>query len=157
MNVIYEIAMFLQQRFAEDRQRIDYLQRYGFQVGRYQEHVASMTNQVIMRSYSDLLAKEYLVKEALRYSPELEHGDNGEWALETMLKVFALSYIDHKDYQYIWQLPPGEPDVRRIRETVELLAKVELRTNDLDQLRSQPEQPHTSPDHASSEQPETPH
>lgn len=137
MSVIYEIARFLDQRFAEERYRLDYLQRYGFPVEPRFATAGTLTSQVLMQAYADLMNKQYLVKEALRYSPELEHGDNGEYVFEMMLKVFALSYVGHSDYKREWQDPvttsPFSAEVQKMLQepltySKAFLADVDFRT-----------------------------
>lgn len=49
-----------------------------------------------------LATHRVLVAEARDYSPELEHGDNGEWAFDFMLRALAAAYADHPDYRAEW-------------------------------------------------------
>lgn len=51
---------------------------------------------------ADLAAKRAIFKEAVDYSPELEHGDNGEWAVEMVVHHLAAPFRDHPDH------PEGE-------------------------------------------------
>lgn len=52
---------------------------------------------------ADVDAKRGILDEAGRYSPELEHGDNGEWAFDIVLRLLALPYSDHPDYREEWR------------------------------------------------------
>lgn len=47
-------------------------------------------------------AHRRIVEEAQRYSPELEHGDNGEWAFDFVLRALASAYVDHPDWKPEW-------------------------------------------------------
>lgn len=49
-----------------------------------------------------LAAHRSLVNEARNYSPELEHGDNGEWAFDHTLRILAGTYASHPDYRAEW-------------------------------------------------------
>jgi hypothetical protein len=55
------------------------------------------------RVLAEVEAKRRIVEEADRYSPELEYGDNGEWAFEVTLRLLALPYADHPDYDEAWR------------------------------------------------------
>lgn len=50
-----------------------------------------------------LATNRRLVVLARDYCPELEHGDNGEWALDAMLREIALPYADHPDHRDEWR------------------------------------------------------
>jgi hypothetical protein len=50
----------------------------------------------------DVAAKRRIVDEAERYSPELEHGDNGEWALDMVLRLLAAPFVSHPDFDPAW-------------------------------------------------------
>lgn len=56
------------------------------------------------RVLAECKARRAIVKEAWNYSPELEHGDNGEWAFDTALQHLAAIYADHPDYRSEWSL-----------------------------------------------------
>jgi hypothetical protein len=43
-----------------------------------------------------------ILKAAWEYSPELEHGDNGEWAFDHTLRILAGTYASHPDYRSEW-------------------------------------------------------
>lgn len=55
------------------------------------------------RVLADCASKRRIVTSARDYSPELEHGDNGSWAFEEVLRLLALPYATHKDYQQEWK------------------------------------------------------
>ncbi|SDD41789.1 DUF6221 family protein [Auraticoccus monumenti] len=55
------------------------------------------------RVLAECEAKRRIVTAARDYSPELEHGDNGEWALEMALQALALPYAEHEDYREEWR------------------------------------------------------
>jgi hypothetical protein len=48
-------------------------------------------------------ATRRIEQQALDYVPEFEHGDNGEWAFDQVLRVLALPYTDHPDYRPEWR------------------------------------------------------
>lgn len=54
------------------------------------------------RVLAEVDAKRRIVELAAEYIPELEHGDNGEWALDATLRLLALPYADHPDYDPTW-------------------------------------------------------
>lgn len=56
------------------------------------------------RLVAECAAKRAIVEQAATYSPELEHGDNGEWAFDVTLRALAAVYADHPDYQPEWKL-----------------------------------------------------
>jgi hypothetical protein len=56
------------------------------------------------RVLDDVAAKRRIVDEAERYSPELEHGDNGEWALEMVLRLLAAPFAQHPDFDPAWSV-----------------------------------------------------
>lgn len=56
------------------------------------------------RVLAECAAKRAIVEEARDYSPELEHGDNGEWAFDTVLRSLAAVYADHPDYNTAWSV-----------------------------------------------------
>jgi hypothetical protein len=47
-------------------------------------------------------AKRAILQAAAEYSPELEHGDNGEWALNLAVRTLASVWSDHPDYRTEW-------------------------------------------------------
>ncbi|GAB3817721.1 DUF6221 family protein [Micromonospora zhanjiangensis] len=51
----------------------------------------------------DIEAKRRILDEAANYSPELEHGDNGEWALGMVLRLLALPYAHRPGYREEWR------------------------------------------------------
>lgn len=55
------------------------------------------------RAVAEVDAKRRIVAAAEEYSPELEHGDNGEWALDLALRALALPYAEHPDYDEAWR------------------------------------------------------
>jgi hypothetical protein len=55
------------------------------------------------RVLAECEAKRKIVAEARDYSPELEHGDNGEWAFDATLRALTLPYADHADYDASWR------------------------------------------------------
>lgn len=50
----------------------------------------------------EVAAKRAILQAAAEYSPELEHGDNGEWALDFTLRALASVHADHPDYRTEW-------------------------------------------------------
>ena len=57
------------------------------------------------RVLADVEAKRRIVDLAANYSPELEHGDNGEWAFAEVLHQLAGPFAEHPDYDPSW--PPS--------------------------------------------------
>jgi hypothetical protein len=55
------------------------------------------------RTLAEVDAKRRIVEEADGYSPELEHGDNGEWAFNAVLRLLALPYADRPGYRQEWK------------------------------------------------------
>jgi hypothetical protein len=55
------------------------------------------------RLLADVEAKRRIVEQARDYIPELEHGDNGEWAFDLVLRLLAVPYADHPDYREEWR------------------------------------------------------
>jgi hypothetical protein len=47
---------------------------------------------------ADVDAKRRILDEAERYSPELSHGDNGEWAFDVVIRLLALPYAERSGY-----------------------------------------------------------
>ena len=47
-------------------------------------------------------AKRAIVDQACDYCPELEYGDNGEWAFSLTLAPLAAVYASHPDYNPAW-------------------------------------------------------
>lgn len=54
------------------------------------------------RSLREVAAKRAILQAAADYSPELEHGDNGEWALDFALRALASAWSDHQDFRPEW-------------------------------------------------------
>ncbi len=50
----------------------------------------------------DVESKRAILAQARAYSPELEHGDNGEWAFGLALGLLAKGWSDHPDYDPRW-------------------------------------------------------
>lgn len=65
-----------------------------------QEHLDTAHNRY--RVLDECRAKRDIIKAAKDYSPELEHGDNGEWAFDHILRVLAGVYSSHPDYDPKW-------------------------------------------------------
>lgn len=55
------------------------------------------------RLLADCEAKRRILDAAAAYSPELEHGDNGEWALDMALRALALPYAHLAGYREEWK------------------------------------------------------
>lgn len=55
------------------------------------------------RDLAEATAKKRIVHAATAYSPELEHGDNGEWAFDLVLREIAAVYDHHRDYRSEWR------------------------------------------------------
>lgn len=49
-----------------------------------------------------LEAQRAVIDLAREYSPELEHGDNGEWAFDATLLALVQPYADHPDFDAGW-------------------------------------------------------
>lgn len=47
-------------------------------------------------------AHRAIVEAAREYSPELEHGDNGEWAFDVTLRAIASIYADRPGWREEW-------------------------------------------------------
>lgn len=87
------ITEFLLTRIAEDEAVVEaHINNEPFPSG---WAGAVRTNLATHRSVVDL-AKDY--------SPELEHGDNGEWAFDATLRLLALPYADHPDFDPAWRV-----------------------------------------------------
>ena len=56
------------------------------------------------RVLAECAAKRAIIEQSGNYSPELEHGDNGEWAFDVTLRALVSAYADHPDYQQEWAL-----------------------------------------------------
>jgi len=56
----------------------------------------------LCRVLADVAVKRRIVDEATNYTPELEHGDNGEWAFDVTLRLLALPYASHPDHRQEW-------------------------------------------------------
>jgi hypothetical protein len=54
------------------------------------------------RALAEVQSKRLILDEAQRYSPELEHGDNGEWALGMVLRALALPYQGRPGFREEW-------------------------------------------------------
>ncbi len=54
------------------------------------------------RVLDEVAAKRRIINEAERYIPELDHGDNGEWALGMVVRVLALPYAGRPGYRKEW-------------------------------------------------------
>ena len=54
------------------------------------------------RVLADVKAKRAIVKAVRDYSPELEHGDNGEWAFDLTLRALAQPYRGAEGWQEAW-------------------------------------------------------
>ncbi|GAA2008246.1 DUF6221 family protein [Nocardioides kribbensis] len=67
------------------------------------ERVEHIARHDPARVLAEVAAKRAIVEGAVNYSPELEHGDNGEWALEMTLQALASVYVDHPDYRDEWK------------------------------------------------------
>jgi hypothetical protein len=63
------------------------------------EHMARHDPARVLR---EVAAKRRILAAAAGYSPELEHGDNGEWAFEVVLRLLALPFADHPGYDPSW-------------------------------------------------------
>ena len=55
------------------------------------------------RELAEVDAKRRILDLARDYSPELGHGDNGEWALGEVLRMLALPYADQPGYREEWR------------------------------------------------------
>ena len=53
---------------------------------------------------AECAAKRATLDASASYSPELEHGDNGEWAFDVACRNLAAVYADHPDYQQEWSV-----------------------------------------------------
>jgi len=64
------------------------------------EHIARYDPPRVL---AECEAKRRIVEAAADYSPELEHGDNGEWAFGIVLRLLALPYVEHPDFREEWR------------------------------------------------------
>jgi hypothetical protein len=76
----------------------------------YAEEVRSVDGGHIVRHdparvLREVEAKRALLAAATSYSPELEYGDNGEWAFDLAVRLLASVWSDHPDYLPEWS--PG--------------------------------------------------
>ncbi len=55
------------------------------------------------RVLAEVDAKRRILDEAAAYSPELEHGDNGEWAFNRVVRLLALPYAGRPGYRDEWK------------------------------------------------------
>ncbi len=55
------------------------------------------------RALRDVASKRAIIAQARAYSPELEHGDNGEWAFDQVLYHLATTWIEHPDFRPEWR------------------------------------------------------
>ena len=70
--------------------------------GHTAEQAARIARHDPARVLAECAAKRAIIEQAASYSPELEHGDNGEWAFDVTLRSLAAVYADHPDYQPEW-------------------------------------------------------
>jgi hypothetical protein len=70
----------------------------------YEEGIAMALTVSAARVLAECEAKRRIVALAVDYSPELEHGDNGEWALDSTLLLLAQPHADHPDFDPAWRL-----------------------------------------------------
>jgi hypothetical protein len=63
------------------------------------EHIARHDPARVLR---EVAAKRRILAAAAEYSPELEHGDNGEWAFDLVVRELAAAWSDHPDYRAEW-------------------------------------------------------
>jgi hypothetical protein len=66
---------------------------------RMDEHIARHDPARVLR---EVAAKRRILAAAAEYSPELEHGDNGEWAFDLVVRELAAAWSDHPDYRAEW-------------------------------------------------------
>lgn len=90
----------------EDRDKILYIRnsKISNTISSYSDEILQ---SVTLQAYADLDTKLLLIDAARRYVPELEHGDNGEWAFEYMLKAMAIQHMSHKDFKPEWVVVGG--------------------------------------------------
>lgn len=84
------ITEFLEARIVEDEEQI-----------REWDRSSPFSTERLLAECS---AKRAVIECAADYSPELEHGDNGQWAFEVTLRALAAVYKDHPDYNTDWAL-----------------------------------------------------
>lgn len=92
------LTEFLLARIAEDEEQAEVCRVMGWVPAKKYELTAVGPARIL----AECAAKRALVEAAGAYSPELEHGDNGEWAFDITLRTLAAVYADHPDYQPNW-------------------------------------------------------
>ena len=93
-----KLTEFLLARIAEDEEQAEACKVLGWVPAK--KYGITVTDPT--RILRECAAKRVLVGAAATYSPELEHGDNGEWAFDGALRAIAAVYADHPDYQPAW-------------------------------------------------------
>lgn len=70
------------------------------------EHIARFDPQRMLAEVEqgrrDIAAKRAILDEARRYSPELEHGDNGEWAFDMVIRLLAQEFAGQEGWREEW-------------------------------------------------------
>ena len=116
------LADFLRARLGEDEAvaRAAAVDQWGYEVGSREgfqwaslvlsaerdtspEQDEFIDRHTPARVLADVEAKRRIVDEATNYTPELEHGDNGEWAFDVTLRLLALPHASHPDYRNEWR------------------------------------------------------
>lgn len=106
-----DLAAFLRARLDEDHATaVKALRGYQHVYGITHYFPANHDTSVAMNprvALAEVESKRRIIDEAWNYSPELEHGDNGEWAFDTVLRLLAQPYADHRDFDPGWILRLG--------------------------------------------------
>lgn len=76
---------------------------FGLIIGEYKDTAEHVANWDPERVLAECDAKQRIIEAASAYSPELEHGDNGEWAFDQTLRLLALPYADRPGYRDEWR------------------------------------------------------
>jgi hypothetical protein len=98
------LTEFLLARLAEEAERLVHeFDCDRFEVYDYGCRQGTCDCDATKRLLIDVESKRRIVETAREYSPELEHGDNGEWALDLTLRLLALPHADHPDYREEWR------------------------------------------------------
>lgn len=66
------------------------------------EDAAHIAHHDPARVLAEVAAKRAILAAASDYMPELDSGDNGEWALDLVVRHLASPYADHPDYSPEW-------------------------------------------------------
>jgi hypothetical protein len=97
-----KLAEFLLARIAEDEAAAWGTGNSGYTLSIVDGVTGTTVGGARLRAECEV--KRRIVAAARDYSPELEHGDNGEWAFDLTLRALALPYSDHPDFREEWRI-----------------------------------------------------